>query len=393
MKNLKSSFVIILIILLSAVEHSFALRRLREGMDFYMRDRYLSSQKKVNSYLADNPKDGLALDMLDMIDKTICSIYLKKAFSLISKELDSSAIGELEKASLCHSEYTNKIEKEFSLYLNEHPKEKAANRLIFKLLKSPEPSDQTIYEIGGRLRKRLADLNAKVRTEPPGLKRLRNKINKLKKKKRWNEMIELITEYLLNNPKDIDVKVMLTEINRLAAEDFYNQAVYYFEKAKIEYGKEKAELSKKYDSLWFDEKISSDIEEVKTYITMKKDEEAKASLKVLSHLDPENQETSLYLNLLEADETEFYDRSLELYETGKILEAAARFDLLRLREPGNDNAQLYYNLASARKFIKKLVLDKVKEHLIKALEISPDEKEAIEIFSRLQEILQILSKS
>ena len=69
------------------------------------------------------------------------------------------------------------------------------------------------------------------------------------------------------------------------------------------------------------------------------------------------------------------------------------FDFLRIRQPNNMIAKIYYHLSSARKFITELKLEKVKEHLIKVLQIAPDEKEAIDVFDRLQDVLMVMGKS
>ncbi len=124
---------------------------------------------------------------------------------------------------------------------------------------------------------------------------------------------------------------------------------------------------------------------------MRADEKAKDQLKVLAHLDPEHPDPPLYLRLFKIDEEGFFNDTVLLYDVGKYNEAAVRFDFFSLREPDNSDAKLYYHLASARRFILDIKLEEVKNHLIRALEISPDEREAVDIFSRLQDVLEVMS--
>lgn len=383
--------IIIIVILFGSARYSFAIERLKGGMDLYMKGRYQSAQKKIISYLKKNPEDSLAIDILEMISKAICSIHLKKAFSLFSEELDNMANKELEKAAKCHPEYTKLIEEKFSSYLKEDPKTQAANKVMLELLNNPELSENAVYEINRRLRKIMTGSLSKA--DRARLKKLKITVTKLKGRKKWDEALELVIKFMINNPDCIEIKLMLSEINRLASEDFYNQAVGYFEKAKSEQVKISARKSRNYDPEWFESKISSATAEAKINIAMKKDAEAKSQFNLLRQIDPENPGHSVYLGLCDIEKEDIFENSIKMYNRKNFIAAIAGFEFLKLKEPGNKRARLYFHLAHARKFIKKMKLKKVKSHLIKALAISPDEKEAVDIFERLQDILAIMSRT
>jgi tetratricopeptide (TPR) repeat protein len=390
LRRVKKYIAAVIIIFITA-NNLFAVKRLIEGVDYYMKGKYLSAGKKVLSYIDDNPDDALAHEIEDMINITICSIHLKKAFALLSKEQNLLANNELKYAAKRQPEYTKSIEELYSQYLQSYPKEKAANRVILDLLNNPEPTQDTVYEISRKVREKLS--NAISQKEYIKLEDLRFKIGNLKKKKKWNEAVDAIIKFMANNPGSIDVKVMLSEINRLAAMEFYEQAVYLLEKAKIKKGLAKATISKEYDGEWFEEKISLDMGKAKNYIAKKNDKKAKKQLKVINYLDPDNPEPKKFLEYFNEDEMALFEISMELYMSKEYGEAKSGFDFLKLRQPNNMIAQIYFHLSSARKFITELKLEKVKEHLIKVLQIAPDEKEAIDVFDRLQDVLMVMGKS
>jgi tetratricopeptide (TPR) repeat protein len=393
LKNLKRAevYIIISAIIFSVPVRLFAINRMLDSTELYMKHKYSSAKKKVYSYLEDNPKDALANDMLDMINKTMCSIHLKKAFALLSKEVDSLANKELKLAAKNHADYCKKIEAKYSRYLNELPKEQAANRVIAELLYDPEPSENDVYEITREIRKMLS--RAVSKDQLVYLDQLIAKVDLFKEKKRWDEAVELITKFIINNPGNVEAKMLLSEINRLAAEDFYLQAMRYLEKAKLKKGQVKAASSKKYDEKWFEQKVDEVMEEAKSNISTKNDKEAKKLFTIAKHLDPENPDPQIYLDLFEKKKGEFFEESMQLYMQQKYYESTARLNFLTLRDPDDTTARLYYHLSSARKFIKEMKLEKVKEHLIKALQLSPDESEAIKIFDRLQDVMDLISET
>ncbi|MFH1415541.1 MAG: hypothetical protein ABIH89_05595 [Elusimicrobiota bacterium] len=389
-KNNRVLICLCLIMCLTVAEIP-AIERLKAAMDLYHVRKYSTAQKKVNTYLEEFSRDELALDIKDVIEKSMCGIHLMKAFSLFSEKMDGMAAGELRKALEIHPGYTKRIEEKYSAYLKIHDKVKSANRMIYDLLNSPEPDEQTVYDVGRRLRRRIAaEMSAAMKVR---LDELRGMIEKLKEKKKWDAAVELVMSYLVDNPESLDAKIILTEINRLAAEDFYMQAVDYLERAKVKQGVEMANKCKEYDAEYFSERLEKTVEDAKINIAMKKDDDAKKQLEVISHLDPENPDPSIYMGLFEEPQDTFLEDTLELYKNRSFVEAAVRFDFIQLREPENSKARLYYHLANARKNIVRINLKKVKYHLIKALEISPDEKEAVDIFGRLQDVLEVMSET
>ena len=364
--------------------------RLRESMDLFIRNKYESALKKVENYLKDHPEDILALDMQDIFRKKLASIHLKKGYTFLSEGLEQMANKELSKAVDYHSVYAAGIEEQYSKYLATFSVRDASGRILADILNHLAPRDTEIYDISRRVRKRTAAaLPVAVRMD---LERLVVRVNKLKARKKWDKAVEAITEFMINNPGDIDAKLLLSEINRQAAEHFYNQAVFYLDKKKIKKGQESARQSKDYDSVWFEKKVESELQEVRMSITAGENEKARNHLTTIRHLDPENPELVIYDSLLDEELVGFLEKSMEIYRNKFFKEAAVRFDFLRLREPHNTKAHLYYQLASARAYIVERNLDKVKEHIVKALEISPGEKEAIEIFDRLQDVMEIMRK-
>jgi tetratricopeptide (TPR) repeat protein len=358
-------------------------------MELYMKGSYVASQKKVISYVESYPEDALAKDLMDMINKTISSIYIKKAFALLSENQDAPAAEELEKATSFHSDYTGLVEARFSSYMKEIDREEAANKMIFELLNRPEPSDKLVYDISRRVRERISSSISNM--ERHDLDKLIIRVDKYKAKKKWSAAVEIITDFLKDNPGNSEARLKLSEINRLAAQDFYIQAVRYYEMAKKKKSESLANQSSEYDREWFEKKVEAEIKEAKDYIADEKYVDAKKKLGMMKFFDPGNAMPSLYSELMDHVDVDFFDNTMRLYREGSYMEATARFDLMLVRGDTSEETLLYYHLSSSRMYIRELKLDRVKRHLIEALKISPNNREAVRIFDRLQDVLEINS--
>jgi len=387
---LNKAKIILLIVLLASAD-LYAVKRLEESMELYSKGKYTGALKKVQSYLEDNPKDEVALKMRDIIGRKLAYLHFKKGYTLIAEGLKNKADEELAKATEYHPGYSKNIERRYASYLSEFSPEQAANKILYDLLKSPAPDESAVYEISMKVRRKAAGSVSEA--EWLDFEELTARVNVLSDKKQWNQAVELITEYIVNNPGSADAKVLLSDINRRAAEYFYNQAVYYLEKKKIKEGKKNVEQSRRCDPEWFSEKVDNQFEKVKMQIAVGDEKSAKRQLELLTEMVPENPKPALYLRLFNEKIEGFLKRSIEIYRNRHYAEAAARFDFLRLKEPQNVQAQLYYHLSAARNFIKEREFEKVKEHIIKALRISPGEKEALSIFERLQDVMEIMGKT
>ena len=210
---------------------------------------------------------------------------------------------------------------------------------------------------------------------------------------KFKDAIETIEKYLSNNPKNIEVKLMLSEIKRLAAEDYYAQALALLRKVKIKAGKESAKISKAYDSNWYKQKINDDIAEAKKYISSGKDRKAKKLLEIIRHLEPDNPELALFLTYFSEYGEDFSKKSHEAYKNGNYQEAMAMFNFFKLKNPNDKDAMMFYHLACARKYMREVKLEKVKEHLIEALKIAPDEEEVLDTFDRLEDVLEVMQET
>ncbi|MFW6172391.1 MAG: tetratricopeptide repeat protein [Elusimicrobiota bacterium] len=372
------------------IAESFAYKKLKKVMEMYAKGSYVGALKDINYYVKNHPDDKLGAQISDLVRKTLAKRHLKKAFTLKSEGFKQKADKELEKAIEYHSFYTRKIEKKYAEYLENNSPEKAANKVLYYMLKNPVPSDLIIYQANRKVRKRMAEALPDDKVE--NIKWLKDRVKTLREKKRWDEAVELISAYLKNNPENTQIKVLLSEINREAARHFYNQAVEYFEKSKIKQGTENAQISKKYDKDWYEKKLDSKLEEAKMNVAIGQEEQAVNQLEILSELSNENKAPSYYLDLFKKRDEKLIKNGKELYSDGSYLKAMVNFDFLRLREPRNKEAQLYYHLSAARKYIKENNLEKIKHHLIKALEISPGEKDALEIFDRLMDIIEVVGE-
>ena len=175
--------------------------RIKESLEFCSRKKFKNALKKIESYLKDNPEDVLALDMKDIISQAIAADHLKRAFTLISEGLPVKGVEDLDLAARYQSEYTSMIEKKYSKYLKKYRKEKAANMILYDILKSPRPTDNEIYEIGRRVRERSATSIHGARLKK--LEELKIRVDELKRKKNWDEAIEYINRYLEEYPSDI----------------------------------------------------------------------------------------------------------------------------------------------------------------------------------------------
>ncbi|MBN2407181.1 MAG: hypothetical protein JXJ19_05740 [Elusimicrobia bacterium] len=365
-----------------------ASMNLKQAVDLYMKNNYDAALKKAEAHIKFNSEDELGKEIKDMIEKTISYGYLKKGFTLMSEGLYKMADSELEKASEYSSDYSLAIEEEYSQYLKQYSKEKAANKILYDLLQQPKPDEIEMYEISRKLRERLADDEYMEKYKE--FEKLKMKVTKLEKKSDWSEAVDAVSEYLAEIPDSIDAKLLLTQINRKAAQAFYEQALVLLEQAKVEEAREKAKLSRERDAQWYINSIDSEMEEAAMNIAMGEDEKAKNKLNIVKYLDPGNQAAPIYLQLFDEDMDGFFERSLKLYEEGDYLEASVRFNFFRLRMPEDKLSKLYYHLAAARRYIKEVNLEKVREHLIKALEISPGEVEALDIFDRLQDVMEVM---
>ncbi|MDA3792426.1 MAG: hypothetical protein PF545_02055 [Elusimicrobia bacterium] len=389
MKLSKYTVYIYLILLLTA-QPSYAVKRLKKAIESYNKEYFRSALSKTEDYLSDYPQDNLGLDMKDMIVKKLAAINLKKGYTLKAEGEENLSSENIQNAIDLHPGYSGQIEDRYEEMLKTRSREEAANNIILYMLRSPIPDESEEYELGRRIRKRYASTLSE--TERMSLEELKDEVNKLAEDKKFNKAVELIMGFINNNPSSSEAKLLLTEINRKAAQYFYTQAQKLIKSDKINKGRKEALLSKKYAPQWFQQKIEKSMEEAKMSIVVGDRAGAKSKLKMLSHLNPEDPGPSLYLSLFEEEKTGFLQRSIELYKNKQYEEAMIRFDFLRLSDPENNEAQLYYHMSAARKYIRTQNLKKVKEHLIAVLKIAPDEKEALDIYDRLDDVMEIMGE-
>ncbi len=382
--------VFIFIALLFAPRPAYAIKRLKKTLERYNNENYRSALSKTEDYLLDYPKDNLALDMKDMILTKQAVVSLKKAYTLKSEGDDNEPVKNFQKANELDSQYATRIEDRYEVMLKTMSPQAAADNIILYMLRSPVPTESVEYSIERRVRDRYATVLSE--TERITLEELKKEVNKLAEDEKFDEAVEMIMGFMNNNPGSSDAKVLLSKINRKAAQYFYRQAEDLIKDDEIEKGRKEALVSKRYDHKWYQQKIAQKMEEAKTSIAIGDDAGARTKLQMLSHLNPKERGPSLYLSLFEEDRTGFIQRSIEIYKNREYEEAMVRFDFLRLKQPENEDAQLYYHLAAARQSIRRQDLNKVREHLISALKISPDEKKALAIYDRLQDVLEIMGK-
>ena len=377
-------------VLLLPVE-TLALEKLGEAVSAFSAGKYERALKRVESYLEEYPADALAAKFLNTVRSRLASRALKRGYTFISEGIESSGVEELMRASGFHSGYVSGIEERFTELLKDHDRRAAANLMLLEIIKNPTPADAEVNGIFAGVRGRLAGSMTEV--ERLDFESLTDRIEKLRKKGEWSGAVDMILDYMEANPGSADANLFLSEINRDAARDYYGRALEQVGKNRLRAGRELAQSSRSYDPEWYEKMIESEMEAVKLKIATGDLEEAKEHLEIIQGIEPGNPNPALYLSLFDENRTGFLERSVEEYRNREYKAAAARFDFLRLREPDNRQAQLYYHLSSARAFIKERNLEKIREHLLMALKISPGEQEALDIFDRLQDVIEILGET
>ncbi|MEA3506826.1 MAG: hypothetical protein U9R36_04995 [Elusimicrobiota bacterium] len=380
--------IYILIIILLAAAPAHALKRLRQAMERYNGENYSAALSKVKSYLTDYPRDEAALDMKEMISKKLAAGKLKKAYTLKGEGADNEASGILQEVLNLAPEYAQNIESRYKDKLENMNSKEAVDSIILYMLRNPAVEESREYEVSRHIRQKLASSLSDA--ERVTFEEIKRKVDILTEDKKFNRAVELVSDYLNNNPGSSEARMLLSEINRKAARYFYDEAVRLINRGKKEEGSRQAAMSKNYDAGWFANKVDESMDEAKMSLAVGDRSQAESKLRMLSHLIPSDSRPSLYLSLFEEDRTGFLQRSVELYRNRQYEEAMVRFDFFRLNEPDNREAQLYYHMAAARKYIRQQDLEKVKEHLISVLKISPGEKEALEIYDRLQDVMEIM---
>ena len=375
-------------VLVTGPSAAYALERLGEALELYRRERYRAAFERTRQYLRDYPRDALGAELSELFALQNAFTYLKRGYTLRSEGLDRMADKEFEKASEFHPEFTRETEEKFTELLEEHTVREASNRMLFSLLEDPRPPEAEIYRVSALIRERLADMQTDI--ERLDYEALEDRVSRFRQRERWSDAAEMIADFIKNNPGSAQAKVLLSEINREAAQHFYSRAVEELERNRRRDGRRYAETSRQHDYEWFEAQVEKELDEAKVKIALEEFDEAKEQLKILENLNPEDPIPEMYLGFFDEDESDFFERSMEEYLRSGYREAASRFDFLRLMEPENLRAQLYYHLASARAYIQERNLDKIREHLMRALEISPGEREALEIFDRLQDVMEIM---
>ncbi|MGM0567585.1 MAG: hypothetical protein ACQESB_00035 [Elusimicrobiota bacterium] len=369
-----------------------ALERMSDSVEAYEKGRYQRALTFIEKFLEDYPRDATAVGMRNIIRERLALMHLKKAYTLRAEGLDAKASEQIDKAYEYSAEFADAVEEKYSEYLNESTKSEAADMIIRQLISDPRPEASRVNEIKRQIRERLFEkLNEE---EIEDITQLKKRVEELKAEKEWSLAVELISRFISDNPGMTEPKLMLSEINRLAAEDFYARAMEYALKRAESKARDMAREAEMYDQDILKEKSADGLKEALEYIKEEKEEEAIQKLNALAVFDVEGINPQAFLSLLEQQKSEDLIREgMDLYSKGEFENALAVFDLLKTYEPDNDEIRLYYYLSSARINIQKREFEEVRENLIKALEISPGEREAVEIFDRLQEVMEIMGTS
>ncbi|NLB35106.1 MAG: hypothetical protein GX817_04740 [Elusimicrobia bacterium] len=386
MKHKAFKLSILIVLFIAPMGH--AIDRLGDAVDFFSKDRYPRAKKILEDYLLENPWDELAIQFSDIITIRQSEFHLRRAYTLISEGAEANANNELNLAAIAHPGHFAKKEAEYTELLKKQPSRQAASYMIADMLNNPTPSETQVNEIVSSIRECVA--GAMVAAGRMSIEVLNEVVGRFRKDKEWDQAIKIIVEYLSANSDSIEAEQLLSEISSTASEDYYNQAVNQINRKKLRLGRELAEISRKYNSEWFEDRIERDFETARTFMAMGELSDAKKQLEILKNLDPNKSVFELYLSFFKENPVGFFDRSLEKYRGQYYEESSARFDYLRVREPENNQAQLYYHLSLARNYIRDQDLEKIRVHLIHALEISPGEQEALDIFDRLQDVMEIM---
>ncbi|GEM_PF-2631844 len=390
--GIKYKFLLTLFFIGTFSLEAVSVRRLSEAVKDYNNERYRSSLSEVKDYLKENPADEIAYELKEIIEKKIAFGYLKRGYTYVAEGYKKEASEEFDAAAEYHSELTAEIEGKYLQILESYSEKEAANRMIYSMIKRPVPSDSEYYRVVGSVRSRVAE------EEVASLRRdfdiLKSHVNDLIDERRWGEAVKNIKGYLEENPESEVGVNFLTEVKRKAAEDYFEQALEKIQSGEDERGRELAGISRDYDERWYTNVLESKIKGVQTKIHMGDYGEAEEIINILKHLAPElDGLESYYVDYVSETPEGFLNNSVRKYEEREYSEAVSRFEFLKGLEPENRDAQLYYHLSSARAYIREQDLENIRLHLIKVLEISPGEKEALEIFERLQDVAEIVNNA
>ncbi|MGM0441757.1 MAG: hypothetical protein ACQEQC_04990 [Elusimicrobiota bacterium] len=383
----KTKFLVVLY-LLTFPARVLAVERLNEAMNLFLEEHYEKSLKKVKSYISDNPADELGQEMARILNERICQEKLKMGFTLIHAGRMNEANRNLDEALSYDSEYANKIEEKYIEYLEEYDREKASDEVLYYLLEHPRPPESQIHAVNREVRKKYIAETSDL--EDVGFEELNNRITVLRKEQEWEDAMGLLRHYIEENPGHSRARKLLSEVEDMAARDYYSRAVTSLENEEYKKGRNFAQKSRNLNEEWYKTRVNSKLKEAQDLMATGQEQKARAEFEMLEYLAPDNSVISSYLGILDENEEELFDKGMELYNNKIFDEATVRFDLLRLRQPDNNKAQMYYHLASARHSIRNRDIENVRKHLIRALRLEPNNQEAMEIFDRLQDVLEIM---
>ncbi len=357
-------------------------------MNFFLDENYTESFKDIESYLQDNSDDNLTLKIRNMVNRKVAHEKLKKGFTLIYANRMSEANQNLDEASTYDREYSDRIEELYNRYLEDNSRSQAADEILYYLLDNPQPPESRIHELDREVRSRYAAEYADI--QDLGFEEFKEKIDNLKDDGEWEEALDLIRFFISENPGHMGGEELFKQVKKEASRVFYSRALEYLENEEYENVRSAARKSRELDLSWYKDQVDDKLEEAKEYMTVGDERAAEELFEKLLYLAPDNPMISLYLGILGEDTDELFEKGLELYNNEIFNEALVRFDLLHLRQPRNEQAQVYYHLSAARHSIREREIDSVRRHLIRALRLEPDNQEAMDIFDRLQDVLEIM---
>ncbi len=393
--NLKKIKILIIpvFILLLIPAKALSVSRMSNAARAHDQGRNERALNIINSYIEDYPRDTLGLQMRNIIRQSLASLHLKRAYTLISEGLQEKGAAELDRAASYHGEFTGEIEKEFSRLLQEHPVREAAGIIMRNLLSSPRPDPSEANEVKRQIRERI--LAERGEEEIKDIKILTERIEVLQEEKNWARSAELIARFISSNPEIREgAEALEEEVNIQAAQYHYERAMEYARGGRGSRARASVEEAKTYDERHLDRSIKLGKEAAVDMIISGDNVKAMEELKALAVLRYEDIDPEIYIDFLEKeDETNLIEKAMRNYRAEQFERAAVIFEVVQRVKPEEQQARLYYHISMARVNIRRQRLEDVRDHLIRALEISPSEEEVLMIFDRLQEVMDVMGIS
>ncbi len=392
-KALKKLLFIVPLIMLLISASAFAVNRMSNAARAHDQGRNERALNIINSYLEDYPRDILGLQMRDIIRQSLASLYLRRAYALISEGLPEKGAAELDRAASYHGELTGEIEREFSRLLQEYTDREAAGMVMRGLLINPRPDPSESNEVKRQIRERV--LAEKGEEEIEDIETLKERVEVLREEGNWARSAELIAHFISSNPAiREEAEELEEEINMRAAEYHYEKAMEYARRGRGSRARAAVEEAKTYDERHLDRSVKLGKETALDMIVEGERVKAMEELNALALLRYEEIDPQIYINFLDKeDETDLMETAMRHYSGGQFERAAVMFEVVRNIKPQEQQARLYYHLSMARIAIRRQRLEDIRDHLVKALEISPSDEEALSIFDRLQEVMDVMGIS